>query len=100
MIETMRDEGVRIFRLVRDDPRYPGQRRQMFKAAKEAAEKTGGMAFHIEQEADLDSFFIFLGAILKGSYILTYQPLPEGGKVKKLEVESSRPKIKLLYSKD
>ncbi len=29
-----------------------------------------------------------------------YEPLPEGAKVKKLEFESTRPKIKLLYAKD
>jgi len=54
----------------------------------------------VEREKDLDSFFTLLASALQGAYVLAYEPLPDGAKVKKLEVESTRPKIKLLYAKD
>jgi len=113
MIQTMREEGVRVVVVLRpwepaEDDQHPafGLRQEKVMqhfaehAAEKAAKETGGSVFVVTSQKELDAAFQRLAGELQGAYRLTYEPLPSTEKPKKLELTTTRRDVVLHYAKN
>jgi VWFA-related protein len=104
MIQKVRKVGARVFPLLRirieDETQYPHKVQRIEKTAGEVARKTGGDFFMVTSKKDLDEAFQRLASELQGAYRLTYEPLPTERKPGKLELQTTRGGVRLLFAKD
>jgi len=102
MIETIRQEGVRIFPLLRleDNERRVSNVRRLTKIAKDIAGESGGDVLTVSTEKDLDNVFRRLTNELRGAYRLTYEPSPHDSKPKERRVQTTRRNAVILFQKD
>ncbi|MGI0086208.1 MAG: VWA domain-containing protein, partial [Nitrososphaerales archaeon] len=101
-IETLRDEGIRIFPLLRmeNDVYSSRYRHHANEIAKKFARSTGGDILVVSNQKDLDNAFRRITNELRSSYRLTYEPLPNEGELKKIQIKSSRPNLELFFPHD
>ncbi|MGB8472782.1 MAG: VWA domain-containing protein [Candidatus Acidiferrum sp.] len=101
-IEALRDEGIRVFPLLRmENDVYSSRSRHHAKElAKKFAENTGGDILVVSHQKDLDSAFHRITSELRSAYRLTYEPLPKQGELRKVQIMTSRPKVELFFPRD
>lgn len=101
MIDTVREERVRVFPLFRFDgnDRRKSDERHATTIAKEIARKTGGDVLIVSAEKDLGAVFGRLTNELQGAYRLTYEPLEES-KHKLPQIQTTRRNVELLFPRN
>jgi len=100
-ISMLRDEDVRVFPLLVETEALAGKR--VFHRAREAAfrfaDKTGGDVLEAPSHRDLGKVFERLADELRPEYKIVYEGSAASGKAKRIQIETSRPHVRILYAK-
>jgi hypothetical protein len=102
MIQTMQDEGIRVFVLLSQDNRARSlaQAGGEERIPRDVAKKTGGEVFLIDKKQDVGTAFHRLAGELGGAYKLTYEASPGEAAPKKLQLTTTRNGVELLFARE
>ena len=101
-IQILRDEGIRVFPLLRmENDVYSSRSRHHAKEiAEKFAKKTGGDILVVSNQRNLDNAFLRITSELRSAYRLTYELLPNEGELKDLQIKTSRPNVEFFFPRD
>jgi VWFA-related protein len=93
-LERIRNGGVTVFALAQGEALDSGNLRDVLR---EIADQTGGEAFFEKDKSKLDGVFAQVAAAMRALYLVSYRPTDSTRGWHRIEVEASRPDLRLRH---
>jgi Mg-chelatase subunit ChlD len=104
LIAELKENGISVFPVLLGQNFTPlfskkGHKREL-EAATEVANHTGGEVLEPISDKDIEPQLQRIANVLQGTYWIQCEPLPEGTIIRSVQLDSTRPRVRILYARD